>query len=56
MRSDNITPPKAKLIKANDIIAMVISSADIVVNEKNWVINSGLLGIYVQIKIFFFIL
>ena len=34
-------PPKANLVEGDDIIAVVISQANMVTNPKNWVVNSG---------------
>ena len=34
-------PPKANLVEGDDIIAVVISQANMVTNSKNWVVDSG---------------
>ena len=34
-------PPKANLVEGDDIIAAVISQANMVTNSKNWVVDSG---------------
>ena len=34
-------PPKASLVEGDDIIAVVISQANMVTNYKNWVVDSG---------------
>ena len=36
-------PPKANLVEGDDIIAAVISQANMVTNSKNWVVYSGII-------------
>ena len=34
-------PPKANLVEGDDIIATIVSQANMVTNSKNWVVDSG---------------
>ena len=36
-----MNPPKANLIEGDEIIATVVSQANMVTNSKNWVVDSG---------------
>ena len=38
---NNGNPPKANFVEGYDIIAVVVSQANMVTNSKNWVVNSG---------------
>ena len=38
---NNGNPPKANLVEGDDIIAAVISQANMVTNSKNWVVDFG---------------